>query len=358
MQYEFHPLANIFPLIEGQAYQDLLTDVVRHGIREPVWLYEGQILDGRNRYRAATAMGVSFDTREYEGDDPAAFVVSLNLHRRHLSESQRAMVAAKLANMSQGQRTDIEPSANLQKVSQSTAADMLNVSPRSVAAAKKVTEEAPPEVVKAVEQGAMAVSLAVQVAELSEEDQAIVADAPPEQIREVARQVVKAHVANNSGNNEWYTPADYIQLAREVMGGIDTDPASSEVANKTVQAARFFSAEDNGLAQTWSGRVWMNPPYAQPLIADFAEAVASKFEQGEIEQACVLVNNGTETGWFQRMLGAATAVCFPRGRIRFVDPEGTPSGAPLQGQAVLYMGPNAELFSDAFASKGKVLVNV
>ena len=137
--YEFHPLANIFPLIEGQAYQDLMADVLKHGVREPVWIYEGQILDGRNRYRAATAMRVPFETREYEGEDAAAFVVSLNLHRRHLNEAQRGMVAAKLANLSNGQKTS---SANLQStaVTQTDAAEMLNVSPRTVASAKKIIE--------------------------------------------------------------------------------------------------------------------------------------------------------------------------------------------------------------------------
>ena len=173
----------------------------------------------------------------------------------------------------------------------------------------------------------------------------------------VSKLAARPHVSRNTGNNEWYTPADYIALAREVMGGIDTDPASSEIANRTVQAAQIFTAEDDGLKKKWSGRVWCNPPYAQPLIAKFAEAIASKYETGEIEQACVLVNNGTETGWFQRMLKSASAVCFPRSRIRFIAPDGAPSGAPLQGQAVLYMGGNREGFAAAFAKKGVVLFN-
>ena len=102
MNFEFHPLANIFPLIEGQAYQDLMADVLKHGIREPIWVYEGKILDGRNRYRAAQAMGVECPIQEYDGDDATGFVISLNLHRRHLSESQRGVVAAKLANLDKG----------------------------------------------------------------------------------------------------------------------------------------------------------------------------------------------------------------------------------------------------------------
>lgn len=356
--YEFHPLANIFPLIEGQAYQDLMADVLKHGVREPIWIYEGMILDGRNRYRAATAMNVSFDSREYEGDNAASFVISLNLHRRHLNEAQRAMVAAKLANLSDGQKTS---SANLPSiaVTQSDAAEMLNVSTRSVTSAKKIIEDAPLEVAKAVERGAMSVNLASQVAALPDEAKAEISQAPEEQIKEVAAEVVKrAHVANNSGNNEWYTPARFIDAAREVMGSIDTDPASSEIANRTVRAQIYFTKDTDGLKNVWFGNVWMNPPYAQPLMGDFAEAVTAKYESGEIKQACILVNNATETQWFQRMLSKASAVCFPKSRIKFVDPDGSASGAPLQGQAIIYMGENNKGFAEHFSSEGVVLCHV
>lgn len=358
LSYEYHPLANIFPLIEGQAYQDLLADVLKHGVREPIWIYQGQILDGRNRYRAATAMNVPYEVREFEGEDAASFVISLNLHRRHLNEAQRAMVAAKLANLTDGQKAS---SANLPSiaVTQSDAAEMLNVSTRSVTSAKKIIEEAPKEVAQAVEAGYMSVNLASQVAALPEEEKAEIAAAPTEEIVEVAREVVKrAHVANNSGNNEWYTPSKFVEAARSVMGSIDTDPATSEIANRTVKAAQIFTAEDDGRNKTWAGNVWMNPPYAQPLISDFAEAVSSKFDSGEISQACILVNNGTETQWFQRLLSSCTAVCFPKTRIKFVDPEGNASGAPLQGQAIVYMGDNIEEFKEAFSPEGTVLLNV
>ena len=167
---------------------------------------------------------------------------------------------------------------------------------------------------------------------------------------------MKVHVGKNSGDNEWYTPAKHIELAREVMGGIDCDPATSEVANQTVKAETIFTAENDGRAQTWTGRVWLNPPYAQPLMGDFAEAVSAKFESGEIEQACILVNNATETQWFQRMLVSASAVCFPKSRIKFLDPQGNP-GAPLQGQAIVYMGDSVEAFQAAFKQEGAVLIN-
>lgn len=168
---EFHPIANIFPLIEGQAYQDLMADVLKHGVREPVWLYEGQILDGRNRYRAATAMGVECPMREYDGDEPVQFVVSLNLHRRHLSESQRGMVAAKLETLKHGDNQHTAGDANLHVLTRSDAAEMLNVSTRTVASSAKVRDEGAPELVHAVESGRVSASAAADVATLPKEQQ-------------------------------------------------------------------------------------------------------------------------------------------------------------------------------------------
>lgn len=122
------------------------------------------------------ALGATPAFSLYEGSDPLGFVISLNLKRRHMTESQRAMVALSLANIQLGQfaGNQHKPSANLQtpQVSQSQAADMLQVSPRSVATAAKVEREAPAEVAEAVKSGAMSLNLAAQVAELPKEDQA------------------------------------------------------------------------------------------------------------------------------------------------------------------------------------------
>lgn len=165
----------------------------------------------------------------------------------------------------------------------------------------------------------------------------------------------KPHVSFNSGNNEWYTPAEFIEAAKLVMGGIDLDPASSEIANKVVKADHYLTAEQDGLKFDWSGRVWMNPPYSSELIGKFAEKLVTHFELGDIDEAIVLVNNATETAWFQRMLESIKAICFVKKRVRFIDMQGNPSGAPLQGQAILYFGNNINGFADVFGQFGKVL---
>src|SRR5262249_9687621 len=123
-RYEVHPLAEIFPPLEGPAFDALVADIMSRGLQEPIWLYEGQILDGRNRYRACQDAQHEIKTKDYTGNDPVGFVVSANLHRRHLNESQRAMIAAKLVTTRLGDnRWRVG-----QSIDQPTAAQLLNVS--------------------------------------------------------------------------------------------------------------------------------------------------------------------------------------------------------------------------------------
>ena len=163
------------------------------------------------------------------------------------------------------------------------------------------------------------------------------------------------HVSQNSGNNEWYTPKEYAAAARAVLGEIDLDPASTPQANDVIKAATYYTQEQDGLKQRWRGRVWLNPPYAQPAIEHFAEKFAASVTGQDITAGVVLVNNATETDWFRTFSNVATAVCFPEGRVRFWSPD-RESATPLQGQAVLYVGDRLAAFQAAFGAFGVVLV--
>lgn len=160
-----------------------------------------------------------------------------------------------------------------------------------------------------------------------------------------------AHVGNNSGNSEWYTPQEYVDAVREAMGGIDTDPCSCNSANSVVQADNFYDEADDGLRQEWHGRVFVNPPYGDGTVDAFAAKLLGEIAAGRTTQAVFLVNNCTETKWFQSLISQAAAVCFPRGRISFWSLEHK-SKSPLQGQAVMYFGSESKPFVSAFSGIG------
>jgi ParB-like chromosome segregation protein Spo0J len=163
----FHPLADIFPLLEGEEFDALVADIQASGLHEPIRLYEDQILDGRNRYRACQALGLDCATQLYTGDDPVGFVISRNVRRRHLDESQRAMVGARLATLPRGANQHAETSAPTQH----EAATLLHVSSDSIQTARKVQREGVQEIIDAVDAGKIAVSAAVHLTALPHEDQ-------------------------------------------------------------------------------------------------------------------------------------------------------------------------------------------
>jgi hypothetical protein len=162
------------------------------------------------------------------------------------------------------------------------------------------------------------------------------------------------HVSNNSGKYEWYTPKKFIDAARNVMGSIDLDPASSEIGNKVIQATKIYTEQDSGLVHNWYGNIWMNPPYNNSLVADFTKKLIE--ELPHIGQACVLVNNASETKWFQDYIYRCDAICSVRSRIKFLDVNGEATGSSLQGQVIAYFGYNREKFCNIFKEFGKCLI--
>lgn len=155
----------------------------------------------------------------------------------------------------------------------------------------------------------------------------------------------------HTGNNEWYTPSEYIESARSVMGSIQLDPASNEIAQETVKADEFYTINDDGLNYDWTGKnIWLNPPYSSSEIKQFIE----KITDTDINQAVILTNNSTDTTWFKKLSEWCDLICFTGGRISFYSKDGQKT-SPTNGQAFFYKGSQEDAFIQEFKQHGLIM---
>ena len=360
---------SLIPPLTAEEYAGLEESILQEGCRDALIVWGDTLIDGHNRYEICTKHNIPFETVEMffpSRDDVKLWMMRNQLSRRNLNDFQRIEITHKCEDAVKAKAKERQSEyygnqydglmEKFPEVQTSTARDelgaMAGVSGKTYEHAVTVLETAPAPIIEATRQEALSINAAYQVTKMEPEQQEEIAqriehgETPKEVVSEVRN---RPHVANNSGNNEWYTPADYIEAAREVMGSIDIDPASNDIAQETVKAAVYYTAETNGLDKEWRGNVWMNPPYASDLIGKFIDKLVA--ELPNIEQAIVLVNNATETEWFNKLIPRASAVCFPRSRVKFYMPDGK-TGAPLQGQAIIYFGIHYDKFINVFTQKG------
>lgn len=153
---------------------------------------------------------------------------------------------------------------------------------------------------------------------------------------------------------EWVTPKAYVYLARQVMGDIDLDPASSDFAQRNVGARWYYTPEQDGLTLRWFGRVWLSPPNGRGLFPAFTGKLVDEFTAGRVTEAVALVPNNTDTAWYHRMAAVpGMRACWKTGRIRFETKDRKP-GTPAQGQTFFYFGTNHDRFRDTFKPIGTV----
>jgi len=290
-----HPAAEVFPLIEGPAFDELVADVQANGLREPCWLdSDGTLIDGRNRLRACEAAGIEPRYQVYRGDDVVGLIVSLNLKRRHLSEDERAFLATRLiphyeqqgreakakAGASAAPGSPKKDSAGLHYLSQDNAkrathkaAADVNVAPRKVAQAKRIAEQAP-DLIEPVVKGQMSMSKAETI------------------VRNRA-----SGIADSDGD-AWYTPR---WLFDQLGVTFDVDVcAPRNQDHRTAPAAHYYTEDDDGLQQQWHGLVWCNPPYSTP------ESWADRMI--EHKRGLMLTHMPNNARWAVRAQRAATAV--------------------------------------------------
>jgi len=150
-------------------------------------------------------------------------------------------------------------------------------------------------------------------------------------------------------NPEWYTPARYIEAARTLMGSIDLDPASCELANRTVKAAKFFDLASDGLKQQWCGNIFLNPPYGG-RAPDWISKLRCEIACKRVSQAILLVNCHISCSWFHALW--LNPICFVNHRIPFYGNPNNPSAESV----FVYFGKNQNDFLDIFSAFGKVVL--
>lgn len=164
MSYKSHPIASVFPMLSQRKYEELRDDIKQNGQMNPIYLYEGMILDGRNRAKACDELGISIGVEIYTGDKPIAFVISQNMKRRHLNESQRGVIGYKLTTMKHGVNKNTGPGKTgkstsdpqicgsdveilgIPDISQEDAAEITDVSVRTIQGVAKIDREAPEKI--------------------------------------------------------------------------------------------------------------------------------------------------------------------------------------------------------------------
>lgn len=178
-------------------------------------------------------------------------------------------------------------------------------------------------------------------------------------------------VLTSHASEAWFTPPVYVELARQVLGGIDMDPASCPQAQRTVQALMWLGPEHprpelrDGLALNWGGdfggptTVFLNPPYGvargQSNQGIWARKLITEYEAGRVSSGILLVNSTHGYRWYEE-LWTAWPCCCVRERIRFLRPDGTQGGQAKRGQSFLYLGPDVGRFRAVFAGVGRVLL--
>lgn len=158
--------------------------------------------------------------------------------------------------------------------------------------------------------------------------------------------------SKDSGSDEWYTPHYLPDFARFVMGEIDLDPASNEIANETVQASKFYTIEDDGLDLPWNGRIWCNPPWHYGGMMAWVEKLLEEIREGRCTEAFFLTSASTETEWFRTLFHEAQTTILTDHRLQYFNPEKPKNKSNILGSALFYFGSQPH-FVEEWAGKFK-----
>jgi ParB-like chromosome segregation protein Spo0J len=262
---KYHEAANIFPLMDEDELRTLAEDIGLRGQLVPIEICDGMILDGRNRWAACEFAGIEPITLEVNPKDPVAYVLSLNLHRRHLDETQRAMVGGraisayeKLAKdrqkLSEGRGVKgVENLPHLNGTARDKAGKAVGVSGRSVASAAKVLASGSKELIAACDDGEVSVSAAAKIADLPKARQNEIISKAKDEGKPVGKEVAKAakNVVPQSAD-------DWTESEKERRAAVER--GETVVANKKADRQLIRWASEKGhFLPIDRGTQWGNP---------------------------------------------------------------------------------------------------
>ena len=394
----------LIPPLSDEERALLEQSLLNEGCRDALVVWHDTLIDGHNRYELCQKHSVEFKTVERDFRDrneALAWIIQNQLGRRNIADYTRGRLALRLedaiaaqAKANQGARTDILPTLVKSSVNtQSEVARVADLSKGTIHKVKTVEESAPAVIKQAAEKEEISINRAYELTKALETAK----EANPRFYEET---VTRGHILNLDGedvpltkadptlirvmsseddyervkrwethkrngtpkalqmseSNEWYTPPNYITAARELMGAIDLDPASCELANEVVKAERYFTLEDDGFSQVWRGRVWLNPPYGRDggdsNQALWSARLIKAYCEGDVTEAVLLINAVTDRHWFQPLWDFP--ICFTDHRIRFYDQNGE-AGSPTHGNAFVYLGKQTTRFVELFSPFGVVV---
>lgn len=345
--------ASICPPLTAEEYQNLEINIIKDGCLDALVLWESMdiLLDGHNRFRICIANSIKYNTISISLPNREAainWIILNQLGRRNLHPDAASLLRGKLYNSQKkaaGGRADRDFSGDHFDTPKTAdrLSSQLGVSAPTIKRdgqfAKAVATIAPfmPDLPQMVMSGS----------------------APPRQaIIEAAKTPEKAthQLISQSNSNEWYTPPEYIESARNVMGIIDLDPASNDVAQGWIKAKLFYTSSDSGLDHEWNGKVWLNPPYGQ-FAGAFVTKLVTEMERGGVNEAIVLVNShATDTLWFAPLWQGL--LCFTNHRINFQKPDTDVTTGSTHGSVFVYFGTHETEFIREFSQWGTIVRKV
>ena len=165
-------------------------------------------------------------------------------------------------------------------------------------------------------------------------------------------------INQDSGNVEYYTPANIIEAARRTMGWIDLDPFSCAVANQTIRASSIYTKDDgeSTFELEWHGNIWMNHPFSRAMNKRCVDKLIAEYVAGRVKQACCITFASTSEAWFRPLMDYPQ--CFLSPRTNYLNAEGKKVQGVTKGSVATFIGPDNLLpaFREQFARLGKVKI--